>query len=166
MEGAFGDGAQLVGRVAELDRIALRLREQPPAAFVLAGAPGVGKTRLATEAARAAARNGFAIVTVAASGSASSIPLGPFAPLLTGGAQAPNLFELLRQASAAVVERAGSDGQLLLVVDDAHLLDEGSAALVSQLVRGGTCSVVATVRSLSPAPDPVTALWKDGLAER
>jgi DNA-binding CsgD family transcriptional regulator len=166
MEAALVDEAPLVGRGAELDRIVVSLRERPSAAFVLAGAPGVGKTRLATEAARAASRSGFATTSVAASGSASSIPFGPFAPLLPEGATAPNLLELLRQASAAVLERAGSDGQLLLVVDDAHLLDEGSAALVNQLVRSGTCGVVATVRSLAPAPYPVTSLWKDGLAER
>jgi DNA-binding CsgD family transcriptional regulator len=166
MDGAFGDEAPLVGRGAELDRISRRLREQPAAAFVLAGAPGVGKTRLATEAARIAASSGFVTAAVAASGSASSIPFGPFAPLLPVDAPAANQLELLRQASAAVLQRAGDGGQLLLVVDDAHLLDASSAALVNQLVRGGTCSVVATVRSLTPAPLPVTALWKDGLAER
>jgi ATP-dependent Clp protease ATP-binding subunit ClpA len=50
--------APLVGRADELDRIAGRLREQPSAGFVLVGAPGVGKTRLATEAAKAAADPG------------------------------------------------------------------------------------------------------------
>lgn len=166
MNGAIVDESPLVGRSAELERIAVRLREQPAAAFVLAGAPGVGKTRLAAEAAKVAASRGFATAAVAASGSASSIPFGPFAPLLPVDAPASNLLELLRHASAAIVERAGTAGQLLLVVDDAHLLDESSAALVNQLVRSGTCGVVATVRTLTPAPYPVTALWKDGLAER
>src|SRR5262249_34374887 len=96
----------------------------------------------------------------------SSIAFGPFAPLLPVDEPASDLLGLLRQSSAAIHERAGPDGRLLLVVDDAHLLDDGSAALVHQLVRGEACSVVATVRTLAPAPDPVTALWKDGLAER
>src|SRR6185437_5208373 len=61
---------------------------------------------------------------------------------------------------------AGQAGKLLLVVDDAQFLDEGSAALVHQLVQKGTCSVLASLRTPGPAPDPVTALWKDGLAER
>jgi hypothetical protein len=51
-------------------------------------------------------------------------------------------------------------------VDDAQFLDEGSAALVHQLVQKGACSVLASLRIPGPAPDPVTALWKDGLAER
>ena len=52
------------------------------------------------------------------------------------------------------------------MVDDVHLLDEGSAALVHQLVQTASCSVIASVRIPGTAPDPLTALWKDGLAER
>ncbi len=76
------------------------------------------------------------------------------------------MLGLLQQASDAIVGRAGPDRKLLLVVNDAQFLDEGSAALVHQLVQKGACSVVASLRTPGPAPDPVTALWKDGLAER
>jgi hypothetical protein len=76
------------------------------------------------------------------------------------------MLGLLRQAGEAILGRAGPDGRLLLVVNDAQLLDDGSAALVHQLVRGGTCSVLASLRTPGHAPEPVTALWKDGLAER
>jgi len=76
------------------------------------------------------------------------------------------LLGLLRQASQAIAGRAGPGRRLLLVVDDAQFLDDGSAALVHQLVQTGTCSVLASLRTPGPAPDPVTALWKDGLAER
>jgi hypothetical protein len=79
---------------------------------------------------------------------------------------ADDRLELLRRTSAAVVERAGAGGRLLLVVDDAHLLDDGSAALVHQLVQGGLCSLVASVRTPTEMPDSVIAPWKDGLAER
>ena len=51
-------------------------------------------------------------------------------------------------------------------MDDAQFLDEGSAALVHQLVQKGACSVLASLRTPGQAPEPVTALWKDGLAER
>jgi predicted ATPase len=54
----------------------------------------------------------------------------------------------------------------VLGVDDAHWLDEGSAALIPHLVMTRVASVVITLRSGEPAPDPVTALWKDGLVER
>jgi len=64
-----------------------------------------------------------------------------------------------------LVEGAGST-RLALGVDDAHLLDDASAALVHQLVTTAGAFVVVTVRSGAPAPDSVVALWKDGLAER
>ena len=65
----------------------------------------------------------------------------------------------------AVTARAG--GRTLVVfVDDAHLLDDGSATLVHQLALTRAATVLLTARTGEPAPDPVAALWKDGLAER
>ena len=54
--------------------------------------------------------------------------------------------------------------RLLLGIDDAHLLDDASAALVQLLVAGGTASAVVTVRSGEPVPDAIASLWKDGPA--
>jgi DNA-binding CsgD family transcriptional regulator len=157
----------LLGREAEMGRIVARLRGREPVAFVLAGAAGVGKTRLAAEVAGAAAGLGFATDLVVGSRAASSIPFGPFARFLPESGHAPGeLLGLLRQASAAIAGRAGPGGRLLLVVDEAQHLDDGSAALVHQLVQAGTCSVLASARTPGAAPDLVTALWKDGLAER
>ncbi len=156
----------LLSREAELERIVASLMGPAAASFVLAGAPGVGKTRLADEVARKMATRGFATAQVAGLRSAAAIPFGPFAPFLDDAGTPSSLVGLLRQASDAILERAGQERRLLLVVDDAQLLDDGSATLVHQLVRGRRCSVVASVRTPGAAPDPVTALWKDGLAER
>lgn len=54
----------------------------------------------------------------------------------------------------------------VLGVDDAHRLDDFSAALVFHVAATGAAFVLATVRSGEHAPDPITALWKDGLGER
>lgn len=166
MEPPVVDRGVLVGRSGELGRIAAALAGSEPVAFVLAGAPGVGKTRLASEAARNASAHGYVTAEAVASNAARTIPFGTFAHLLPVGDASSSRFDLLRKVSVAIFERAGSDGRLLLVVDDAHLLDDGSAALVHQLVLTGVCSVIATVRTHEPAPDPVTSLWKDNLAER
>jgi len=156
-----------MSREAEMDRILARLKGPRPAAFVLAGAAGVGKSRLAFEAAKSATNLGFTTAEAVASRAAAAIPFGPFAPFLPETGHAPgDLLGLLRLAGDAILGRAGPDRRLLLVVDDAQLLDDGSAALVHQLVRNETCSVLASLRTPGPAPDPVTALWKDGLAER
>jgi DNA-binding NarL/FixJ family response regulator len=157
----------LVGRQAEMERILARLQGPAPVAFVLAGAAGVGKTRLAAELAGLAAGRGFATAQAVGSLAAASIPFGAFAPFLPdSGHAAGDLLGLLRQASGAIAARAGPHRKLLLVVDDAQHLDDGSAALVHQLVAAGACSVLAGVRVPGPAPDLVTGLWKDGMAER
>jgi predicted ATPase len=54
----------------------------------------------------------------------------------------------------------------VVVVDDAQWLDEASAVVLHQLVAQGDVTLLATSRPDEPAPEPVTALWKDGLVDR
>lgn len=96
----------LISRDAEMDWILAKLKGPNPAAFVLAGAAGVGKTRLASEAARSAAGLGFATAQAVASRAAAAIPFGPFAPFLPVSGHSPgDLLGLLQQASDAIVGR-------------------------------------------------------------
>lgn len=160
-----GDLWPLIGRQAELRTIVDSLGMPAAAGWVLAGSAGVGKTRLAREALSQAERQGWATVWVVGSRSAASIPLGAFAHLLPDKAPAaPSRLELLGQARRALVER-GANRRLLVGVDDAHVLDDASATLVYQLAETGSF-VLATVRTGEPTPDPVVALWKEGLAGR
>jgi DNA-binding CsgD family transcriptional regulator len=165
----------LICREAELDPVLAALEGTVPAAFVLAGPAGVGKTRLASEVVKLAEARGFAVAHASGSRSTIPIPFGPFAPFLPESSQqSAGLLGLLRQAGGAIARRAGPNGKLLLIVDNAQHLDEGSAALVHQLVEQRTCGVLVVVRTPDPGlagpqgqvPDLVTALWKDGLAER
>lgn len=55
---------------------------------------------------------------------------------------------------------------LVLVVDDAQLLDPLSATLVHQLAAGGGPRLVVVIRSGEVVPDAVTALWKERLLLR
>jgi DNA-binding CsgD family transcriptional regulator len=153
----------LVGRDRDLADISAARAAARAGGLLLGGPAGVGKTRLAREAAAVAERGGETVRWVRATRSASPIPLGAFAPLLPpeelgeGGAQ-------LRRAADAL--RAGSDEQFLLVVDDVQFLDETSAALLLQLVVMGAAFLVATLRTGEDPPDAVVALWKDELVER
>ena len=67
-----------------------------------------------------------------------------------------------------LVELAADAGgaPLLVVVDDAHQLDDLSALVVHQLVLQDIASVIITIRTGETAPDAVTALWKDSLLPR
>ncbi len=126
---------------------------------MLAGAAGVGKTRLAREALAAVEQRGTLTRWAVATASARALPLGAFAAML--GVVGPDPARLVAQASEALLAGAGRAG-VVVGVDDAHLLDELSAVLVHQLVLRRAASVVLTLRSGEAAPDAVTALWKDG----
>ena len=159
-----------LGRAGELHRLRELLTGDPPCGVVVAGPVGVGKTRLAAEGLLVAERGGLATARVTATRSAAAVPFGALAPLLPPvlhgeGAMVDHRADLLRRSVDALVERA--DGRHLVVfVDDAHLLDDASATLIHQLAATPSASVLATLRAGEAAPDPVVALWKDGLAER
>jgi DNA-binding CsgD family transcriptional regulator len=153
-----------VGRVEELRLVSDVLADEAAQGVVLAGASGVGKTRLAREVLAFAERMDWASFWVSASTAVSTIPFAAVAPLIPVHAGSDRL-ELLRCAGDWL--SAAADGRRVLVgVDDAHVLDEASAALIHQLSSSRAAFVVVTVRSGEPAPGPITALWKDGLAHR
>jgi len=151
----------LSGRDRELELATELLMRRASAGVLLAGAAGVGKTRLAQEIAKHPAAGTSAVVWVRASASAGSIPLGAFAAVLEEDFDRAGP-QLLTAARAALVRAAGGR-PLVLAVDDAHLLDDASAALVHQLVAAADVFLVATFRAHAPAPDAVRALWKDEL---
>ncbi|GIH24299.1 hypothetical protein Aph01nite_26090 [Acrocarpospora phusangensis] len=108
---------------------------------LLTGPPGVGKSALA------ACLHGLRL-----SGTGSAVPLGAFAHLLPAGPPAANLF-------AWAAERLGP--RPLLIADDAHLLDETSAALLHHLAtreRSERATVIAVTRSGADLPAPLRAL--------
>lgn len=155
----------LVGRDGELAAVAEALGAPGAAGIVLVGAPGIGKTRLAREAMAMAEAGGRYPVWVAGLKATSSIPLGAFARLAIPPDVASNQRELLGHAAGALMAQAG-DRPLVLGVDDAHHLDDTSAALVNHLAVAGSAFVVLAIRGGEPVPDPIVALWKDDLARR
>jgi DNA-binding CsgD family transcriptional regulator len=151
--------------------------------LVVAGEMGVGKSRLVADLLGVDARgvgdnaggdgdnaggdggvDDLRTVQVRATRSTATIPFGPFA----AWAPAPSGVVGDRLGVLQSITRSLlADGRPLVVaVDDAHALDDGSAALVLHLATQTSASVVATVRSGEPCPDAITALWKEGLAPR
>jgi DNA-binding CsgD family transcriptional regulator len=149
----------LTGRDDELRTVAAAVRAGA-AGIVVAGPAGVGKTRLAREALAVAARGGAQVLWSHGSAVARTLPLGAF----TG------LFDVPSGDTAHTVGRAleqlAQHRSPVLAVDDAHLLDEHSAILLDRVVEHGAAPVLVTVRTGEPAPDAVTALWKDERLER
>ncbi len=157
----------LVGRIEECSIIDSLLQRDGSAGVVLAGLAGVGKTRLLQETLEAAQAVGMQTVYVVATRSAAAIPFGVFAALLDDlptGRRAER-FEVLHDLLTALRARA-EQRPLVVAVDDAHLLDDSSSALVGQLVGQPGIAVLLTVRTGEASPDGVTALWKDGYLNR
>jgi hypothetical protein len=103
---------------------------------------------------------------VAATRAAASIPFGAVSHLLPAGERlGGDRLDTLRRAAAVLAQR-GRGRPLVLGVDDAHLLDDASAALVHQLALHNQAVVLVTLWSGAPAPDAIVALWKDGPARR
>jgi DNA-binding CsgD family transcriptional regulator len=153
----------LTGRDDEMRVIADVVKSDDCQGVALAGRAGVGKSRLTREAAAIAGESGWSLRYIAATASGSTVPLGAFAHWIDEFAGAPS--ELVRQVMDALTRDTAPD-PVLLVVDDAHALDELSALVVHQLVVQQRASALLTIRTGHPAPDAVTALWKDGWVRR
>ena len=133
---------------------------------VVAGPPGVGKTRLLRESLDHARRAGMSTVLAIATRSAATTPYSALAHLApqTPISEHTGVSSWYSEVAQALREAPG--GRTVLGVDDAHLLDPGSAALLLHLALTGAATVVVTLRRGEQPPDPITALWKDGIALR
>lgn len=127
---------------------------------VLIGSAGVGKTSLARQAAERLSVDFPRVDWVRGTASGAALPFAAFQRLL----------EVPETGKTAAVLRTLRDGLgdgRLLVVDDAHLLDPLSAALVYQLAVGRTVRMLLTATvARAPVPPEVSALWQDGLVAR
>ncbi|MDQ2677798.1 MAG: hypothetical protein M3Y51_03565, partial [Actinomycetota bacterium] len=151
----------LVGRDDELEH-ALRQLEHPAATgVVIMGPSGVGRTRLGDEL---AARATAPVIDVPATRSAGSIPFGAFAPFLpSDGLGDGDAYVRLRRGADAIVAAVPEGVRPIVHVDDAHLLDDASAALVQQLGLTRRAALLLTVRTGAPQPGALAELWKDAL---
>ncbi|MEU6293419.1 LuxR C-terminal-related transcriptional regulator [Streptomyces sp. NPDC046988] len=116
--------------------------------LVVTGPAGFGKTRLVTEALR-----GLDYARAAGTPEARDIPFAAFAHLLPEGVTLHRAVHLL-------------SGVRLLLVDDAHLLDSASAALVHQLAVHGRTRLLVVATEGPAVPGAVSRLWSGELLPR
>src|SRR6185503_412439 len=94
--------------------------------------------------------------TVGAS-SARAIPLGAFTAWAPLGAA--DTVQLVRGVVESLTA-ASSGADVVIGVDDAHLLDDLSTFVVHQIVQRGAAKVILTVRDGAPIPAAVQEIWK------
>jgi ATP/maltotriose-dependent transcriptional regulator MalT len=151
----------LIGRPGELGRVVEALTSAELRAVVIGGPAGVGKSHLMA-AACDTMRDDHEVEWCAATYASVSIPFGPVTRLLSPSSARDRLADVFRRTIDAIAAR---ERPVVVAVDDAHLLDDASAVLVHQLALEGAARVALTIRAGERAPDPITALWKDGDAE-
>ena len=142
----LSDGRRLHGRDQQFKRL-LRLIERDGAFVLVTGAPGVGRSAL-LEAAASAAAGERDVVVVHGRVHLSGIPLGALAPHLAalppGGGESADVVEFHRHMNRPDV---------LLVVDDADLLDAASQCILEQIASAGAASLLVS-RSTRPTRSP------------
>ncbi|MDQ1065946.1 LuxR family transcriptional regulator AbsR2 [Streptomyces canus] len=116
--------------------------------IVVTGPAGRGKTRLVTEAVR-----GTDCARVAGTPGTRGLPFAAFAHLVPETASLHRAVQLL-------------SGVRLLLVDDAHLLDDASAALVHQLAVHGRTRLLVVATDGARAPGAISRLWTGELLPR
>lgn len=156
----------LVGRDEELAYLGEARHAEPPRGVVVAGHQGVGKTRLAVEAADEATVERWSVERVDGAAAARAVPLSAVAHLAPREALRAGSPVQLMTAVTEEVARQARRRRLVLLVDDGQLLDEASLAVVRRLAALPHLFLLMTVRSDEPVPASVVGLWKDGLAHR
>lgn len=133
------------------------------AGVLVRGAAGVGKSRIAREALSAAATQGCETRWTAGSASARAIPLGAFTAWAPS--DVTDTFQLLRGVIDSLTA-APPGVNVVLGVDDIHLLDDLSTFVVHQIVQRGAARVVLTVRDGATMPAAIQELWTAGQFDR
>jgi len=132
---------------------------------VIVAPAGTGKTRILQQIVRDVADVALT-ESLAATRSAQSLPLAAVASLLPSDSATPaEPIDLFRAVRREVDERAAGR-PFVIGVDDGHLLDPLSAALLHHLAVAAGIRLIVALRAMEPAPDAITALWRDGAAQR
>ncbi|MEV8505111.1 LuxR C-terminal-related transcriptional regulator [Actinoplanes sp. NPDC051475] len=153
-----------VGRADELARLRTVATNESEHGLILSGAAGIGKSRLLHESVAVLPDDAWAVHRASANIASSGLPFGGLAQILPADPPAGvSPAGLLRWTADGLRAQAG-DRPIVLAVDDAHLLDPPSAALVHLLVRE-EATLLATLRTSEPVPTPIAALWTEGLVE-
>ncbi|HEY4376031.1 MAG TPA: AAA family ATPase, partial [Acidimicrobiales bacterium] len=150
----------LVGRAPEFTSLAQAHADRSLPGALVTGRSGVGKTRIAMAfGAEQPARR--TVLRVQGSTALCVIPFGALARLVAVGTwTADRVADAVDRATDDLAAN-GDRRNLVVVVDDAQLLDPLSADTIAELVRRQGAFVLLTVRTDDPAGDAAVERWTD-----
>ncbi|GAA2417063.1 LuxR family transcriptional regulator [Nonomuraea africana] len=153
------------GRSGDIQAAGTHLGDPASAGVLIAGPMGAGKTRLMAELLRQHHSRAAFVARAGACAAAAALPFGALAHLIPPEVP-PSAEANLIGWAARILLRAAGRRRLLLAVDDAHLLDSASAALIQHLVSLHAARLLATLREGEAVPSAITGLWTRGLLRR
>ena len=137
----------LVSREAELESFARGWESRRVSVVLIAGAAGVGKSRLAEACFdRVTGRQGVRGARVAATTVAATVPLGALMHLIPAEIDLSDPVAGFASVARSLAGPSRSD-RLVVLVDDLPLLDAASRLLLTQLLRAGNVRLIATART-------------------
>ncbi len=156
---------RFVGRRAELDRLHRAVTGTLGRGIFFTGNAGIGKSRLLREGVDTLPVDQYAVGWIAASATTAAMPFGGLVQVLpVEQPQGLSPAGILRWA-VDLLQQQAAGRRIVLAVDDAHLLDPPTAALVHLVARTENACVVGTLRDGEQMPLPLRALWTDDLVE-
>lgn len=154
-----------MGRRAELDRLHRAVTGDLGRGIFFTGSAGIGKSRLLREGVDTLPGDQYAVGWIAASATTAAMPFGGLVQVLpVEQPQGLSPAGILRWA-VDLLQQQAAGRRIVLAVDDAHLLDPPTAALVHLVARAENACVVGTLRDGEQLPLPIRALWTDDLVE-
>jgi DNA-binding CsgD family transcriptional regulator len=153
----------LTGRSGEMGAIEAAILAAHVSGIVVGGTAGVGKSRIAREALSGAVSRGCEGRWAVGTSSARTLPLGAFTAWAQSGVT--DTVQLVRGVIESLTA-APAGTTVVVVVDDAHLLDDLSTFVVQQIVQRGAAKVVLTVRGGEPIPAAVQEIWRGSQFDR
>lgn len=149
----------LTGRSDAMGDIDAALSASDVSGILVWGAAGVGKSRIAREALTLAAARGLDTRWVVGTSTGQSIPLGAFTAWAQPGVT--NTVQLVRGVIESLTTGLAG-AATLVVIDDAHRLDDLSAFVVNQIVQRGLAKVILTIVDGEPIPPAVQDIANAG----
>ncbi|WP_102145955.1 helix-turn-helix transcriptional regulator [Mycobacterium hubeiense] len=146
----------LTGRSQQMRLIGAVLADPDLAGIVICGAAGVGKSRVAREALKAAASRGLQTRWAVGTAQSQNLPAGAFAEWI--GPDTTDTLQLVRSVIDSLTSTARAHG-VVVGVDDVHLLDDLSTFVVHQIIARRAAKVVMTVRDGEPIPAAIQEIW-------